>query len=565
MGAFWEKVASEGLGVEPQAKQDLRSPSCCMAGAMLMDIRHRLRRTGSRVADGLVTLPMLRWTWRSLADDAFSGELPELRPADRDAVRDMMSGRYLLASKLVETGGTSPFSFENEHLDWWNNLHSFSWLRHFRDVSDLGERRFARTLVLDWISRNGKFKRDCWTVQLTAQRVLNWLRHLQLLLEGATPEQAKNIQRVIGTQVQSLKLRGPLASEPSDKLFAAIATLAAEYFEQGDKTDVPGKLERLNALLASQLDEHGLHLSRNSKLQLQLLVELVSIRRVAGSIKSEAANELSAQIDRMHETLDQLTLSSGEPAFFNGTGHLPHDVLIAIQSNGPNRKRRSTILGGYGILREGDAVVIADTGLMPPPAFAGERHASALAMEFSHGSELIFGSCGPAPSDLPMNRTLFRQGVAHSGPTIDDQDLPGTVRPEVQLNAQDHLLSISSAGYAKPFGVEIERRITLLSGGTTLVGQDRLISRGTPKGFLTVRFHLAPGVMVRRNSNEDMVRLVLPNGKVWSFLWEGAQCHEEESVRQSAYVGFHKTRQLVLEAEVAADGEIAWIFTLEQN
>jgi uncharacterized heparinase superfamily protein len=52
---------------------------------------------------------------------------------------------------------------------------------------------------------------------------------------------------------------------------------------------------------------------------------------------------------------------------------------------------------------------------------------------------------------------------------------------------------------------------------------------------------------------------------VWSFLWEGAQCHEEESVRQSAYVGFHKTRQLVLEAEVAADGEIAWIFTLEQN
>jgi uncharacterized heparinase superfamily protein len=61
-----------------------------------------------------------------------------------------------------------------------------------------------------------------------------------------------------------------------------------------------------------------------------------------------------------------------------------------------------------------------------------------------------------------------------------------------------------------------------------------------------------------------MVRLVLPNGQVWSFLWEGAQCHEEESVRQSAYLGFHKTRQLVLETEVAADREIAWIFTLEQ-
>jgi uncharacterized heparinase superfamily protein len=58
---------------------------------------------------------------------------------------------------------------------------------------------------------------------------------------------------------------------------------------------------------------------------------------------------------------------------------------------------------------------------------------------------------------------------------------------------------------------------------------------------------------------------VLPNGQVWSFLWEGAECREEESVRQSAYVGLHKTRQLVLETEVAADREIAWIFTVEQN
>ena len=58
---------------------------------------------------------------------------------------------------------------------------------------------------------------------------------------------------------------------------------------------------------------------------------------------------------------------------------------------------------------------------------------------------------------------------------------------------------------------------------------------------------------------------MLPKGAVWSFLWEGAHFREEESVRQSAYVGFHKTRQLVLEADVAADAEVAWIFTLEQG
>ncbi|MHA6730996.1 heparinase II/III family protein [Devosia sp. A369] len=532
---------------------------------MASGLSHAMRRHALGLADLVVTLPILRWTWRGLADDAFAGDLPEFRPPDREAVRDMMSGRYLLASKLIETGGASPFSLDVDHPDWWLNLHGFSWLRHFRDVRDNGERRFARTLVLDWITREGQFQHDSWALALTAQRVLNWLRHLPLLLDGATPDQARTIQRVLGAQIQSLKLRAPLASDPTDALFAAIALLGAEYCEQDDKTDVPRRVERLNAVLANQLDADGLHLSRNPRLQLHLLVELVSIRRVAAAAKSEAGHELGAQIDRMHESLDTLTLSSGEPAYFNGCGQLPHDVLIAIQANGPGRKPRSMLLGGYGILRDGDAVVIADSGLVPAPGLAGDLHASALAFEFSHASELILGSCGPAPSDLPDSKALFRQGVAHSAPTIDaeDADIHGT--PSITLDAADHLLTLSTDGYAKRFGVDLERRLTLLSEGTTLVGQDRMIAHGTPSpGLLAVRFHLAPGIIVRRNRGDDIVRLVLPNGAVWSFLWEGASFREEESVRQSAYVGFHKTRQLVLEVEVAAETEVAWILTREQ-
>ncbi|KKC31649.1 heparinase II/III family protein [Devosia psychrophila] len=534
---------------------------------MAPHLPHGLRKFALGIADATVTLPILRWTWRGLADDAFGGELPELRPADREAVRDMMAGRYLLASKLIETNGASPFTLEVSHVDWWLNLHGFSWLRHFRDVRDSGERRFARMLVLDWIGHEAQFQHDTWAPALTAQRVINWLRHLPLLLDGANAAEARTIQRVLGTQIQSLKVRAPLTSDPAEALFAGIALLGAEFCEQDDKTDVPSRVERLNALLASQLDNDGLHLSRNPRLQLQLLVELVSVRHIAAAVKSEAGNELVAQIDRMHESLDALTLSSGEPAYFNGCGQLPHDVLIAIQANGPTRKRRSMLLGGYGILRDGNAVVIADSGLAPPPGLASDLHASALGFEFSHGTELILGSCGPAPSDLPDSKALFRQGIAHSAPTIDAEDAPAQRNPAITLDKADNLLILSSSGYAKRFGVEIERRITLLSQGTTLVGQDRMVAaaKGTPSGLLAIRFHLAPGVMVRRNRGEGILRLVLPNGAVWSFLWEGAQFREEESVRQSAYVGFDKTRQLVLEADVVADAEVAWIFTLEQG
>jgi len=527
-----------------------------------------LRQWALGLADTLVTMPLLRWTWRGHGESGFAGDLPDFRPSDREAVRDMMSGRYLLASKLFETGGASPFSLDVDHPDWWNNLHAFSWLRHFRDVRDPGERLFARTLVLDWIGREGQFEHDSWTLNLTAQRVLNWLRHLNMLLEGATPDQAKTIQRSLGTQVQSLRVRGPLAVDPVETLFAAIGLLGAELCNATDIPDIDQAVTRLDTALARQIDKDGLHLSRNPRLQLALLAELTSLKRALGRHASPVMAELSNRIDRMHEALDALTLSSGEPVYFNGCGQVPHDVLVAVQANGPIVSRRSGLLGGYGIVRAGDSVVIADSGLRPPAGLDADIHAGALAFEFAHGRELIVGSCGPAPSDMPDSRDLFRQSIAHSAPTIDAADASprGRAEPAMVLDSAEHMLAITSAGYAHAFGAEIERRLTLLSDGTTLVGQDRIIAQSeTPTGRLAIRFHLAPGILVRRTGGDGMARLTLPNGTIWSFLWEGADFHEEDSVRQSSYLGFHRTRQLVLETDVTPGAEVAWIFTLEQQ
>lgn len=532
------------------------------------------RRFGLRLADAVVTSRFTRWTWQGLAEQGYKGELPDFRPADRDAVRDMMAGRYLLASKLIETGGTSPFSVDVDFPDWWNNLQSFSWLRHFRDCRDPGEKLFARTLVLDWIGREGKFDPESWSLSLTGQRVLNWLRHLPLLLNGATPDQAKTIQRSLGTQVQSLRVRGRLATDPVERLFAALGVLGAELCEPEDSANVELRLQQLDAALAAQLDDEGLHKSRNPRIQLNLLVELASLRQAANRHGSPTFASLSNRIDRMHEALDAVTLSSGEPAYFNGCGQVPHDVLVAVQANGPTPARRSRILGGYGILRSGRAVVIADSGLRPPPGFDEEAHAGALAFEFSFGSELILGSCGPAPTDMPETRDLFRQAIAHSSPTIEDEDAfvpakglrgrPAEV-PDMELVPAEHMMAVSSIGYATRFGAEIERRLTLLGDGTTLVGQDRIIAAGQTSGHLSIRFHLAPGISVHAPVGEGMRRLTLPNGEVWSFLWEGASLRQDDSVRQSAYLGFNRTIQLVLEADVEPGLEVGWILTREHG
>ncbi len=62
----------------------------------------------------------------------------------------------------------------------------------------------------------------------------------------------------------------------------------------------------------------------------------------------------------------------------------------------------------------------------------------------------------------------------------------------------------------------------------------------------------------------DLLRLKLASGAVWTFLWEGADMRIEDGVRQSAYFGFHRTKQIVLDVLAADANEVSWIFTLEE-
>ena len=549
---------------------------------MLSVIRFLAWRWTFGAIDYAVTMPLLRWTWQGLSEDAFAGSLPEFRPADAETVIDMMQGRYLLASKLVDTQGTSPFSIEVDSEDWLQVLHGFAWLRHFREIRDDGSKRFARTLVLDWIGREGQFDAETWAPGLTAQRVLNWLRHYPLLTEGATPEQAASIARALGTQVQSLRVRARFVTEPHERALVAAALVGAALCDKEGRGEIEKYATRLIQVLDSQIDADGTHLSRSARIQLALLVELATIRAALVRDHADIARELGTRVDAMHGGLDALTLGSGEPAYFHGTGQIAHDLLVSVQAQSPERQRAigSRLFSGYGRLEAGPATVIADAGLVPDLPFAGEAASSPLAFEFSYGTELIVGNCGPAPAELPDTKPLFRRGIAHTGPTINAEsadDLPekgalsGRLRARAEpiaatLETNEPALTLATAGYEAPFGVVLERRMTLLNEGKTLVGQDKAVASGeTVSGVVTLRFHLAPGAEVWHGTSENIARVYLANGTTWTFLWEGAEMREEESVRQSAYFGLHRTQQIVLEAQVEAGHEIAWIFTLEED
>ncbi|MGN6488563.1 MAG: heparinase II/III family protein [Devosia sp.] len=542
---------------------------------MAHSLRFVARRTLWSLADRFVTNPVIRWTWTGPSSDEIQGGLPEFRPTDRETVLEMMQGRYLLASKLVDTHGVSPFSVDVDHADWQDDLQAFAWLRHFRDARTDEERRFARTLTLDWIGREHGFDRQTWALSLTARRVLNWLRHYNLLMEGASPEESQQLARSLSTQISSLKLRASLATEPVDALLVALALTGVALCADRPDAEVIGRIRHAGRLIEQQIDEDGLHRTRSAKVQVQILIELITICQALRRNYEQHAGELDEMAESMQRALDAVSLGTGEPGYFNGTGQMQHDLIVAVQAQSPARARQTGTLGGYGRLIAGRSIVVADSGLVPDPEYAQQAHASALAFEFSHGRDLVVGNCGPAPLGY-ADGLLFRQGIAHSAPTIKalsaaaiptSGPLAGRLlqvgKPNtVEAQPADDSLVLTCNGYIERFGVSIERHLTLLPEGLSLVGQDRFVrQRQRVSGAAAIRFHLAHQTEVQ--VTDDLIRLRLNSGAIWTFLWEGADLRIEDSVRQSSYFGFHRTKQLVLDTLVADAGEVSWIFTLE--
>ena len=543
---------------------------------MAHSLRFLARRALLKAADHLVTNPMIRWTWTGPASEELIGGLGEFRPTDRETVLEMMQGRYLLASKLVDTHGVSPFAADFDNEEWQDDLQAFAWLRHFRDARTDEERRFARQLTLDWIDREGGFNRRTWTPSLTARRVLNWLRHLNILFEGASLEETQRITRSLNTQIAALRLRGALAYDPVEALLVALALVGVALCSDRPEAEISARIRRAQKLLDDQIDDDGLHRTRCARIQVQLLVELITIRLALRRDHEQFFNEFTELVESMQRALDAISLGTGEPGYFNDTGQMPHDIIVAVQAQSAARARFTGTAGGYGRLLSGRSIVVMDSGLVPAADYAAHAHASALAFEFSHGRDLVVGNCGPAPAGYE-DRMLFRQGIAHSAPTINAQSaamipatglLAGRLLPvgkpnDIAARPEEDIIVATCHGYVERFGVSIERQLTLLAEGTTLVGQDRFVRhRPRVSGAAAMRFHLPHQTDVQ--VEDDLVRLRLASGSIWTFLWEGAEMRIEDSVRQSAYFGFHRTRQIVLEALVADTTELSWIFTLEQ-
>ena len=558
--------------------------------------RWRLYRLALREAARAIKAAGARlWLRFSAAASPSPGRLiiapQDLRTSDPTVANDIYSGHFVFAGRAVATRGRSPFACDPPSQAWGEALYGFGWLRDLRAADTALARANARALVTDFIAGGGD-RRLARDTAVLARRLISFLSQSPLILEGADHAFYARFVRVIGRAVRDLEADLKGGALPYQRLQATIALGFAGLCCDG----YAGLLRRSTRALTRELDRQiladGGHLSRNPRLLMDLLLDLLPLRQAYASRGIEAPEALVRAIDRMLPHLRLLRLGDGTLARFNGMGVTPagHLATLLMYEGAPGQAMRRAPHSGYERLTAGTAILVADVGSIPPLLHSAEAHAGCLSFEFCSGPHSIIVNCGAPLRSMPASQPA-RMTAAHSTAAIADASScrflevqgraperwirawllrrigpvilegPAGVTVERGENSGTLTLRARHDAYAPAFRSSHERRWGLAAAGERLEGEDVFARTEGDESALTaaVRFHLAPGIRTSRAEPAGPITLTLPNREVWQFRAEG-EMGLEESVYFAATEGARRIEQIVLRVPVSGTTRIGWHF-----
>ena len=503
----------------------------------------------------------------------------DLRTADPTTAGDIYSGYYAFAGRTLRTHGESPFESEPPSEAWAELLAGFGWLRHMRAADTAIARANARALVEDFISKRRQRDEIARRTHVAARRLISFLSHSPLLLEGADHVFYERFLRHVSRLTDQLTLALAGAAEGAPRLQGLIAVVFAAISLDGQDA----RRRRYEIALSDELDHQilpdGGHLSRNPRLLIEFLLDLLPLRETFAARGLEPPRGLIMAIERMMPHLRLFRHGDGALALFNGMGTTPPDLMATLAAYDDARARpiEQATYSGYGRLTGERSIVVVDAGAPPRGANSVEAHAGCLAFEFSSGPQRIVVNCGASRFGPPELRLAARSTAAHSTLELDERSSasfglvlgerriiagPQDVRVARQETEAGQEWVASHDGYRKALGATHTRRLILARDGASLTGEDEVtLSRPPEKLPAVARFHLHPGVKASLIREGEGALLALPSGEVWAFDAAGLRVTIEESLFLASADGRRRSEQLSLAFDAVATPQIAWRFS----
>jgi uncharacterized heparinase superfamily protein len=507
---------------------------------------------------------------------------PDLRVPDPSFVDELRFGNFGLAGEIADLAGRSPFERAAVSEHWGRELHGFGWLRHLDAVRAEDTEDLARRLLKDWLKEGSRDKLFAWAPETTGRRLMSWLSHSQLLLDGADPKFYAAVLRSCERQASYLSAAWQNAPEGQARLLALIGLVLADLCLAGRDRHLKRSQKLLAAEIERQIFADGGHIGRNPQISVELVLDLLPVRQCVLVRGLTPVSALQRALAAMVPMLRHVRLGDGSLARFNGVGPTDRDALATVLAYDKNQTALPPLApqSGYARLARGPSIVVVDVGRPPPLGFAHNAHAGCLSFEMSVGGEPLFVNNGAPASSDPGRRAPARATASHNTLCLKEQsssklsrrnsrrgalaiEHPDQVSVRLAEVAGTIELEASHDGYVSRSGLVHARSLTLSADGAKLSGWEALLPA---KGVLrfawdvpfAVHFHVHPDVEVWPGHQSDTADLVLKSGAHWRLSAQGAQLTIESSVHSAGALGPVPAQQVVLRAACHGEIRVDW-------
>ncbi len=500
--------------------------------------------------------PMHRWSLARPRPQGLAAAPKDPRPADLEAGRRILVGRFAFGGTVLETGaGGDPWDRPSPSRRFAQCLHRFDWMGDLLAAGDAGAIEGLR-LTLEWRRVFGRWNGFSWSPEVLERRVFALACAAKPICAKASDAEAALITLDLARQARHLlsTIDGPVRA--AERAAAAALAGAALSGEAGEKL-LERSLARLVKALKETVSPDGGHASRSARAALELLFDLQALDNALDQRGVAAPDEMMRSLDRLSGAVRFFTLADGALPALQGGESGTAAYVAAAKASTDKAARPPTARNGYERLDGKRLQVIADAA--PPAAGAWSVTACAqpLAMEVLAGGRRLIVTSGWSPDaagpaalrladaastaslgDLPCGEPLRGSLAAALGPRL--VGAPTEVEARRQEAEGAVWLELAHQGWGKRFGLRHDRRLFLDLAADELRGEDRFTPIGAEaagredgRRFVpfAVRFHIHPDVRVSLARDGKSVLLRPGDDESgWRLRSDAQDCAIETSV-----------------------------------
>lgn len=511
--------------------------------------------------------------------------------------KQLCAGNLMFAGHLVEAPGKAPWDIPVREQEFLDEVHGFGWLDDLAAVGTPTAGKLAEAWTTDWIRRYGGGRGAGWVPDLTGRRLIRWVHHGLMLVQGKSPKARDEFFLTLGRQAMFLGRRWSKAAPGLPRFEALSGLIYAGLSLKNMQHYVAPATSALARECRTQIDASGGILTRNPE---ELLEVFTLLTWTAAALRdadwTPAPAHLEA-IDRIAPTLRSLRHSDGSLARFHGGGRgIEGRLDHALVQSGNKTVESNALAMGYARLSAGRTSVVIDAARPPFGRTSINAHASSLAFELCSGRRPLIVNCGSGVSfgadwrragrATPSHSTLYIDGLssARLGRTLS---YGGHAREALTDGPTELLCEISQMGdkirfegghngYVALNGLTHVRKLDLSADGRSLIAEDILMAiddkdkRVFSKAFeaselaglgYQVRLHLHPDVDPQIDLGGRAVSLTLKSGEIWLLRFDSTcQMQLENSVYlETGRLHPRATKQIVLsQRAIEYASRISW-------